>query len=514
MTVGVAELARRMLGDAEWALLDVQEDGPFAEGHIFHACPVPYSRLEHSVTELVPRRATPIVVTDADGGAVAERAVRRLAALGYTAMQKLSGGNAAWKAAGHTLFQGVHVPSKAFGELLEHRDATPSVSARDFQQWRESGRRLAVLDGRPLEEYRLYTIPGSVCCPNGELALRAEAMCAEAEAIVVNCAGRTRSILGAETLRRLLPGRAVHALRNGTQGWFLAGLTVERGADRHHPVEVPPGQVQAARERVQALMRRHPVPGIDWPTWRQWQQQGDRSCQLLDVRTREEFQAGTLPGAVHAPGGQLLQATDRWVAVAGARIAVFDHEGVRAPVVAMWLREMGLDAHVLQVPPDPVFRPPPPVAGTAPSLPLIHPCELGTGWRVVDLRDSGAYRRGHRPGARWGSRPRLDRVVSRGDRVAFVATEPWQAELAALDAREIGAIDVALLADADAEGGGSATSPDDPADAECIDQVWFTAGRHSGSRAAAEQYLAWEIGLVRQMGPLEWWRFPASLRGA
>lgn len=513
MTVGVAELARRMLGDAEWALLDVQEDGPFAEGHIFHACPVPYSRLEHSVTALVPRRATPIFVTDADGGAVAERAVRRLAALGYTAVQRLAGGNAAWQAAGHALFQGVHVPSKAFGELLEHRDATPSVSAADFEQWRQSGRRIALLDGRPLEEYRLYTIPGSVCCPNGELALRAEAMCAGAEAIVVNCAGRTRSILGAETLRRLLPGRPVHALRNGTQGWFLAGFTVERGADRHHPDAVPPAQLQAARERVQALLRRHPVPVIDWATWRQWQQQGERTGQLFDVRTQEEFQAGTLPGAVHAPGGQLLQATDRWVAVAGARIAVFDREGVRAPVVAMWLREMGLDAQVLQAPPDPVFRAPPPVAGPAPTLPLMHLRELGAGWRVVDLRDSGSFRQRHRPGARWGIRPRLDRVVSPGDRVAFVAAEPWQAGLASLDARELGAVDVALLADAHAQGGAWASSPDDPADADCIDQVRFTAGRHSGSRAAAEQYLAWEIGLVRQMGPLEWARFPASLRG-
>jgi rhodanese-related sulfurtransferase len=69
---------------------------------------------------------------------------------------------------------------------------------------------------------------------------------------------------------------------------------------------------------------------------------------LLDVRTPEEFSAGSIPGAAHAPGGQLVQATDQWVAVRNARLVLIDGEGVRAPVVASWLKQLGCDVYVLE----------------------------------------------------------------------------------------------------------------------------------------------------------------------
>ena len=507
MTLTVHGLAARIAAGGEWALLDVQEPGPFAEGHVFHACGVPYSRLELRAPPLLPRRATPIVVTDADGGAIAQRAARQLRSLGYTDVQVLEGGNAAWAAAGHPLFQGVHVPSKAFGELVEHRLGTPSLTPQEFLALRDSGRRVLLLDGRPFDEYRLYTIPGSICCPNGELALRAGAMATGADVLVVNCAGRTRSILGAETLRRLFPGCEVYALRNGTQGWFLAGLDVERGARRRYPEVLDAAQRAAARERAEGLARRHPVPAVDGDALVAWQRDADRTTYLFDVRTAEEFAAGTLPGAVHAPGGQLLQATDLWVAVAHARIVVFDGDNLRAPVVAAWLRDMGLDAHVLSDATAQATAAPPPPAPAIDPPPTLRRSGLA-GWKVVDLRDSDAFRSGHMPGARWSIRPLLARVVDRGDRIAFVADDPSVAALAAIDAREHGAEQVALLADPPA----TAVSPDDPPRSACIDRVAFTAGRHSGDRAAAEQYLAWEVNLVRQMGPLEWARFPPAWR--
>lgn len=506
----VAELARRIFAGGEWALLDVQEPGPFVNGHIFHACPAPYSRLELRVPELVPRKSTPVVLTDHDGGDVAKRAARRLASLGYVDVQVLEGGNAAWAQAGHTLFQGMHVPSKAFGELVEHRYGTPSVSAEELVAWRAGGRRVLLLDGRPFDEYHAFTIPGSVCCPNGELALRAEtlAMASDADELVVNCAGRTRSILGAETLRRLLPGRRVHALRNGTQGWFLAGLEVERGAARRYPDEIGADRVESARHRADDLARLHGVPRVAYAQAREWIQDPNRTTYLFDVRSAAEHRDGTLPGARHAPGGQLLQATEQWMAVAGARVVVFDAEGVRAPTVAVWLREMGIDAFVL--------HPAPERFAAGPANPSVHPAllpsigsDLLAGWRVVDLRDSGAYRLGHPPGARWSTRARLERVIREGEQVAFVADEPSVAALAAVDAAELGAHRVAWLADPIL----SEWTPGDPPDAERIDHVFFTAGRHTGSRAAAEQYLAWEVNLVRQLGPLEWTRFPTAFRG-
>ena len=509
MKLAVDGLAERIAAGGEWALLDVQEAGPFAEGHIFQACPLPYSRLELRAGALLPRRSTPIVVTDADGSATARRAASRLQDLGYPDVRWLDGGNAAWSAAGHTLFQGVHVPSKAFGERVEHRLGTPSLTPQQFLTLRAGDRRVLLIDGRPFDEYRQYTIPGSICCPNGELPLRIGAMAGEDDVLVVNCAGRTRSILGAETLRRLFPGREVYALRNGTQGWFLAGLEVERSALRRYPQHVDAAQRAAARRRVEALSQRHPAPVIDGHTLAAWRQDTERSTYLFDVRTAEEYAAGTLPGAIHAPGGQLLQATDLWVAVAGARIVVFDGESLRAPIVVAWLRDMGLDAHVLpEAGPQPMVAASPP-APAIEALPRLRRADL-SGWKVVDLRDSDAFRSGHEPGACWSIRPVLARVVHRGDRIAFVADDPALAALAAIDAREHGAGQVALLVDPLA----SSVSPDDPPEADCIDRVAFTAGRHSGNRAAAEQYLAWEMNLVQQMGPLEWARFPRAWRDA
>ena len=55
-----------------------------------------------------------------------------LAAAGYTDISYLQGGVAAWEKAGLELFSGVNVPSKAFGEHIEHACHTPSVSAEEL----------------------------------------------------------------------------------------------------------------------------------------------------------------------------------------------------------------------------------------------------------------------------------------------------------------------------------------------------------------------------------------------
>ena len=52
----------------------------------------------------------------------------------------------------------------------------------------------------------------------------------------------------------------------------------------------------------------------------EWLREAGRTTYLFDVRTAEEFAADGLAGSRHAPGGQLVQATDQWVGVRGARI--------------------------------------------------------------------------------------------------------------------------------------------------------------------------------------------------
>ncbi|MBS7780966.1 rhodanese-like domain-containing protein, partial [Acidovorax sp. CCYZU-2555] len=243
-----ATTLRAWLNDgAEIALLDVREAGQFGEGHPFFAIPAAYSQLENDVPRLVPRRDTRVVLLDAGDG-VAERAAHRLTALNYTHLHVLEGGAPAWAAAGYVLFQGVNLPSKTFGELVEHAFDTPRLSAQELQRRQQAGEPLVLLDGRTLGEHRKMTIPGATPVPNGELALRWHALAPDPHTpIVVHCAGRTRSIIGAQILRSLGIPNPVIALENGTQGWALAGQQLEHGSTRRDPTSgTPRPQDQAA----------------------------------------------------------------------------------------------------------------------------------------------------------------------------------------------------------------------------------------------------------------------------
>jgi rhodanese-related sulfurtransferase len=476
----------------------------------------PYSRLETEVRRLVPRRTTRIVLCD-DGAAgvapgLAARAAARLAAIGYTRASCLDGGAPAWRAAGFQLFAGVNVPSKVFGELVEHQFHTPRIAARDLAARLARGENIVVLDGRPLDEYRKMSIPTAVCCPNGELALRADLLAPDsATTIVVNCAGRTRSIIGAQTLIDLGIANSVLALENGTQGWFLADLLLDHGADRRYPAAPAPEQLAPLRRRAGDVAAREQVPVVDAATLAAWLADPQRTTYLCDVRTPEEFAAGHAAGARSTPGGQLLQATDQFAATRGARLVVLDDEGVRAPVVAARLRQMGWDAAVLA---DPAAA-----RGLAPhdAPPLVLPQLSGiaatqlAGMRdavLLDLRASAAYRAGHLEGALWTIRPLLAGLaLPPGRPVVLVADAAETAQLAAIDLAERGVAEV-LFHRADPKGWAAAglagaATPLEPPDAACIDFLFFTHDRHSGNKEAARQYLAWETNLLSQLDPEE-----------
>jgi rhodanese-related sulfurtransferase len=156
----------------------------------------------------------------------------------------------------------------------------------------------------------------------------------------------------------------------------------------------------------------------------------------------------------------------------------------------------------------------------------MAPAELAAGLaegrvRLLDLRPSMSYRTEHIDGAIWSIRPRLAAAVanrgqSRGQTVVLVADEPAVAAIAAVDLAEAGVGEVRLLAGghaaARAAGLAVVATPDSPADADCIDFLFFTHDRHSGNAEAARQYLAWELGLVAQLDAQE--RDVFSLSGA
>ncbi|HEX8544920.1 MAG TPA: rhodanese-like domain-containing protein, partial [Pseudomonas sp.] len=372
-----AQLQQWLFDGQEIALFDVREHGQYGEAHLFHGQNLPYSRLELEVPRLAPNPVVRLVIYDQDGTELAARAAARLEALGYTQVHILQGGAEGWQAVGLQLFAGVHVPSKAFGELVEEASHTPHISAGELAQWQARGEPLLLLDGRPFDEYRKMTIPGSICCPNGELGYRLpELLQDETTPIVVNCAGRTRSIIGAQTLIDLGVKNPVYALENGTQGWFLADLQLEHGSSRRYPDAVSPLALEKQRNAAQALARRAGVSTVSAETAATWAADAQRSLFLCDVRTAEEFAAGTLRGAQHTPGGQLIQSTDLYVGVRHARLALVDSDGIRAPIVASWLRQLGHDAYVLEGGIDSGFAldAAPLVAG--PSLPTISASQL------------------------------------------------------------------------------------------------------------------------------------------
>ena len=498
---------------AEIALLDVREAGQFGEGHPFFAVPLPYSRLELDIPHLVPRTATRTVLLDAGDG-VAARAARRLAALGYSQVFVLAGGALGWAEAGYVLFKGVNLPSKTFGELVEHACGTPHISAQELLARQQAGKPFVLLDGRTFEEHRKMTIPGAVSVPNGELARRWRQLLPDARTeVVIHCAGRTRSIIGAEILRSLGIPNPVVALENGTQGWALAGLMLEHGSARqpdHAAVSTAEDRADAERLAAEAGVRR-----LSEAEAQAWLMDAARTTHVLDVRSAEEFAAGSLPGARHAPGGQLLQATDQSIGVRNGRVLLLDDEAVRAPVVAAWLARLGFETAVVEGGVGAALRVPVrPGAAALPPVPEVNRDALPA-WLarqkplVFDLQPSMAYRRGHAKGVAWSIRPRLVADAAAAGPtscpVLLIAPEAGLARVAAVDLFEAGWRDVRWADPKQWAAAGLATeaTPDLPPDAEAIDYLFFVHDRHDGNLDAARRYLAWETGLIAQCAPDE-----------
>ena len=337
------DIRRALLLRHEVALLDLRTEAAFATGHPLFAANLPASRIAIEAEARLPRRDVPVVLYD-DGEGLVDAAARELAALGYTNVRALAGGLSAWREAGYELFADVNSYSKAFGELVEARRHTPSLPAEEVAALIARDADIAILDARRPSEHATMNIPGSRSAPGAELVLRAAAAAPDpATTIVVNCAGRTRSIIGTQSLINAgVPNRVV-ALRNGTIGWTLAGQALEQGADR----AAPSGDATVARAAARAVAYRAGVRHLTPADAAALAAEAGRTLYRFDVRTAEEYAAGHLPGFRHYPGGQLVQETDMAAPVRGARVLLADDLGSRADMTASWLAQMGWEAYVL-----------------------------------------------------------------------------------------------------------------------------------------------------------------------
>jgi rhodanese-related sulfurtransferase len=518
-SITAAELRRRYQAGREIAIIDAREEAVFHERHLLMASCVPLSRLELIAPGLLPRRSAPIVVTD-DGEGLAERAAARLAEGGYTDVSVLEGGVKAWEAAGLPIYSGVHVPSKAFAEVVEHDYGTPWISVEELAERQKRGENMAIFDSRSYEEYHSNTIPGSVSVPGAELVYRFQQMVPSPDTfVVVNCGGRTRSIIGAQSLIDAgVPNRVV-SLKDGTMAWHLAGLGVKAGATDRAP-EVSAEGITTARQRAEAVARRYGVPVIDRATLAQWQREADRSTlYVMDVRDPAEYRAGHLPGSVMAPGGQLVQETDSWLGVWGARVVLVDDTGVRARMTASWLRRMGWDASVVEGGLDgaelergipeaksDIF----PLAGPEPGT--VQSSELrGSADVVVDLALSRHHRQGHIPGAWFAICARLgealDKLPAQGDLV-LTSEDGTIARYAAAELRTRRPVKVLAGGTAAWKAAGLPLETGmGPLASEPDDVALSARDRASDRERYMREYLAWEIDLVNQIARDEDCRF-------
>jgi rhodanese-related sulfurtransferase len=342
--ISASHIRRALLLREEIALLDVRHEAAFATGHPLFAANMAADRIELEAEIRLPRKDAPIVVYD-DGEGLVAQAADRLATLGYTNVCQLGGGLQAWKSAGYELFQDVNSYAKAFGELVESRRHTPSLPAKEVAALIASDAKLAILDVRRPDEYATMNIPGSVSVPGAELVLRAGGVAPDPETtIIVNCAGRTRSIIGTQSLINAGVANKVLALRNGTIGWTLAEQQLEHGADRHSGICLFEGAKANARDVAYRAGVRH----LGNEDAMALQAQTHRTLYRFDVRTSEDYAAGHLPGFRHYPGGQLVQEIDMAAPVRGARILLTDDMGVRADMTASWLAQMGWETYVLE----------------------------------------------------------------------------------------------------------------------------------------------------------------------
>jgi rhodanese-related sulfurtransferase len=325
-------------------LLDLRHEAAFATGHPLFAANMAADRIALEAETRLPRKDVPVVLYDANDGLVG-KAANDLAALGYTDVRQLDGGLEAWRKAGFEIFIDVNSYAKAFGELVESRRHTPSLPAEDVATLIANKANIKVLDVRRPDEYATMNVPGSVSVPGAELVLRAGHVAPDPETtIIVNCAGRTRSIIGTQSLINAgIPNKVV-ALRNGTIGWTLADQALERGADRHGDI----GLYEGAKDRAREVAYRAGVRHLNLIEATALEADTTRTLYRFDVRSVEDYASGHISGFRHYPGGQLVQEIDMAAPVRGARILLSDDMSVRADMTASWLAQMGWEVYVLE----------------------------------------------------------------------------------------------------------------------------------------------------------------------
>jgi rhodanese-related sulfurtransferase len=465
--VSCQDIADLLATDRLFAVFDVRERGEYNECQIPGTTSLPRSQMEFRIGSLVPNRTIPITVyDDADGRA--PLALKTLHQLGYSEVSILDGGLSAWRKDGGPTVSGVNVPSKAFGEKVHHERIIPDVTPEELNAMQQRRAELVILDVRTPEEYARFCIPNGINVPGGDLILWVEQLKQKRDtAVVVNCAGRTRSIIGTAALRRLGLTN-VRALKNGTMGWVLAGLELETKPQRKTMTAPSVSRDKAAALAGQIALEEK----LSWISAQQvssvLQSMDDGVTYLIDVRSEDEFEAGHISGSINVPGGQAVQRADDFVAVRNAQIVFISNESARAVMAAYWYRQMGfVNVFVLQgglrtwseggetLVSGAIQNEPLSFEAAKRRARSIEARDLERKLRdsatlVLDVGTSLEFESAHVPGAKWISRGWIElklpqRFPDRTEPIVVTCPDGQQSVFAARALVEIGYTDVAVM---------------------------------------------------------------------
>jgi rhodanese-related sulfurtransferase len=283
--------------------------------------------------------------------------------------------------------------------------------------------------------------------------------------IIVNCAGRTRSIIGARVLQRMGIPR-VYGLKNGTSGWVLAGHQLETGADRVQLPEPSAAGIAAAEAYAAKLAAEDGVRYLDIAALKTLLNRRDQATiYFIDVRTSEEYAAGHIPGFRWFPGGQAVQRSDDVAVVKNCQVVFACDKKARATLIASWYRQMGfrevfavdggttawaatggaLERGLTEAAPAGYDE-------ARAKVKSVPPRELQTSSpaTVIFVDTSQDFARGHVPGSRWAPRGWLelwigDIAPSKSAPIAVACTDGRGSALAAATLAELGYQKVSIL---------------------------------------------------------------------
>jgi len=496
-----------------FALIDPRERRDHVDGHWFGSTNVPLSVLASQIARLVPDRGFPIHLLDWQDRA-SNAAYRRLRQLGYRNVTRCPTGLPdGW---GHGFVKGEYVWSKAFGEVVAHALTLPEAGPDDYLADPQD---YLLFDVRPTAEYRQFTIPGSQSLPNSLLLANMPTLRDTGRGALLHCAGRTRSIIGACTLRAAGYDGPFAIFRGGTQAWQLAGHEREHGADRVFAGE------KDSRHDTLAFLRRWNIPfeDLDHADMRAFTGKHGASHRF-DVSDDAASGQAAGHGIVRISGTNLIQQTDRSLARYHVPVILFDvGSGSRAAFAAFWLRMMGFQVRVvfLQTALDPRDDASGEGTGQAGGTArCVSADELvrhrDQGRAVLDFRPSRDFRKSCLTGSQWHNIGLLlsgdaggpvpahltpanpipaapvviigSDIAHAEDTAALLSAEGWNVE--GIFVWDAARLDVARLDPAEFVAG----RVDAP-----VDESTLFAGRHHGNMQDSRDYLAWEEALPAQI---------------